>query len=268
MDIFRDQEQWKPLIAERTFVTWLVKIPSEEHFARARHVTNTQVLKLEDLWKNNAEATFQDLEKPGEDEEPQHVLLRYEDGFQYESTFGPLVKLEADYDKRLKESQAHGNITVRWDVGISKKITAYFTLPNALDSDVRLMPGDEMKIKYCGDETKAWSGVGHASKVPDSVGDEIGIELKTRCSHGAPLELTTDFSVEFVWKSTSFDRMLAALNKFAVDDKAVSTYIYHKLVGHETEDPTFRVNLPKNFSGANLPELNRSQVIIIIKLTL
>lgn len=42
------------------------------------------------------------------DEEPQHVLLRYEDAYQYQNIFGPLVKLEADYDKKLKESQVTG----------------------------------------------------------------------------------------------------------------------------------------------------------------
>lgn len=41
------------------------------------------------------------------DEEPQHVLLRYEDAYQYQNIFGPLVKLEADYDKKLKESQVN-----------------------------------------------------------------------------------------------------------------------------------------------------------------
>ena len=48
---------------------------------------------------------MEDLEKPGVDEETQHVLLRYEDAYQYQNIFGPLVKLEADYDKKLKESQ-------------------------------------------------------------------------------------------------------------------------------------------------------------------
>lgn len=33
------------------------------------------------------------------------MLLRYEDAYQYQNIFGPLVKLEADYDKKLKESQ-------------------------------------------------------------------------------------------------------------------------------------------------------------------
>lgn len=56
-------------------------------------------------WQENPTATLEDLEKPGVDEEPQHVLLRYEDAYQYQNIFGPLVKLEADYDKKLKESQ-------------------------------------------------------------------------------------------------------------------------------------------------------------------
>lgn len=56
------------------------------------------------------------------------MLNRYEDGYQYQNIFGPLVKLEADYDKRLKESQTQDNVDVRWDVGLNKKIIAYFTL--------------------------------------------------------------------------------------------------------------------------------------------
>ena len=36
------------------------------------------------------------------------------------------MKLEADYDKKLKESQTQDNIVVRWDVGLNKKRIAYF----------------------------------------------------------------------------------------------------------------------------------------------
>lgn len=74
--VIRDPEQWKPLIADRSFLTWLVKAPLEQDQMRARQVTSTQIAKLEELWRDNADATFQDLEKPGVDEEPQQVLLR------------------------------------------------------------------------------------------------------------------------------------------------------------------------------------------------
>lgn len=61
------------------------------------------------------------------------LLYRYEDAYQYQNIFGPLVKLEADYDKKLKESQTQDNIVVRWDVGLNKKRIAYFNFAKAND---------------------------------------------------------------------------------------------------------------------------------------
>lgn len=72
-DMNWEQEQWKPLISDRCFLTWLVKIPSEQEQLRARQISAQQINKLEELWKENVDATFQDLEKPGVDEEPQQV---------------------------------------------------------------------------------------------------------------------------------------------------------------------------------------------------
>lgn len=58
---------------------------------------------------------------------------RYEDAYQYQNIFGPLVKLEADYDRKLKESQTQDNIVVRWDVGLNKKKIAYFVFSSGSD---------------------------------------------------------------------------------------------------------------------------------------
>ena len=82
---------------------------------------------------------MEDLEKPGVDEEPQQVLLRYEDAYQYQNIFGPLVKLEADYDKKLKESQTQDNIVVRWDVGLNKKRIAYFHFAKANEGNIFIL---------------------------------------------------------------------------------------------------------------------------------
>ena len=56
-------------------------------------------------------------------------VCRYEDAYQYQNIFGPLVKMEADDDKRLKESQTQEHVQVRWDYGLNKKRIAYFTMP-------------------------------------------------------------------------------------------------------------------------------------------
>lgn len=256
--------RWKPLIEDRSFLSWLVKIPSEQEQFRARQITAQQINKLEELWKDTPEAKFEDLERPGIDEEPQQVLLRYEDAYQYQNIFGPLVKMEADDDRRLKESQTQGDIEVRWDLGLNKKRLAYFCLPKA-NEEMRLMAGDELRLRYIGDGHKPWSGVGHVIKVPNSkffdYGEEVGIELKIGA--GAPIEHKKDFIVEFVWKSTSFDRMQSALKTFAIDENSVSAYIYHKLLGHEVDDMIMKANLPKRFSVPGLPELNHSQVFAV-----
>lgn len=63
--------------ADRSFLPWLVKVPSEQDQVRARQVTPQQIGRLEELWRDNVDATFQDLEKPGVDEEPHQVLLRF-----------------------------------------------------------------------------------------------------------------------------------------------------------------------------------------------
>ena len=73
---------------------------------------------------------------------PSICVARYEDAYQYQNIFGPLVKLEADYDKKLKESQTQDNIVVRWDVGLNKKRITYFHFAKAND-------GNAMKGAVC-----------------------------------------------------------------------------------------------------------------------
>ena len=55
------------------------------------------------------------------------------------------------------------------------------------------------------------------------VSDEIALEL--RRAENVPTDCTHHFTVDFVWKSTSFDRMQHAMKTFAVDEKSVSGYI-------------------------------------------
>jgi hypothetical protein len=47
-----------------------------------------------------------------DNDEPTPVMMRYEDAYQYQNIMGPLVKLEADYDKHTKEQQTQDGITV------------------------------------------------------------------------------------------------------------------------------------------------------------
>ncbi|KAJ9152585.1 hypothetical protein P3X46_026140 [Hevea brasiliensis] len=258
-DMNWDLTQWCPLIDDRCFLQWLVKIPSEQEQLRARQISAQQINKVEELWKTNPDATLEDLEKPGVDDEPQPVALKYEDAYQYQNVFAPLIKLEADYDKMMKESQSKDNVTIRWDIGLNKKRIAYFVFPKE-DNELRLVPGDELRLRYSGDAAHpAWQSVGHVIKL--TAQEEVALEL--RASQGVPVDVNHGISVDFVWKSTSFDRMQGAMKTFAVDETSVSGYIYHHLLGHEVESQNVRNTLPRRFGAPGLPELNASQVFAV-----
>lgn len=99
-----DQKNWKALIEDWSIVNWLVSVPSPEEQAHSLPLTSQQLAKLEELWKTNPAAKLEDLERPGIDDEPLPVLLRYESPAEYQSIFGPLIRLESEDDRRLKEA--------------------------------------------------------------------------------------------------------------------------------------------------------------------
>ncbi|WVO17314.1 hypothetical protein L204_105006 [Cryptococcus depauperatus] len=278
-DINWDTSQWSAIIDDRSFLTWLVKVPSEAEQLRARQISLAQISKLEELWRENPDAKLEDADAQSGEEEMQPILLKYEDAYQYQNIFGPLVKIEADFDKRMKESQTENDITIRWDMGLNQKRLAWFSMPKLESGEVRLAVGDELRVKFVGTISSiavkglqafgkggytnelVWEGIGSVIKIPNNASDEICLEL--RRNDGVPVDCTHGFSVDFIWKSTSFDRMQAAMKTFAIDEKSVSGYIYHKLLGHEVEPQVLRTQMPKRFTAPNLPELNHSQMAAV-----
>ncbi|KAJ9632060.1 ATP-dependent RNA helicase [Taxawa tesnikishii (nom. ined.)] len=261
-DMNWDTSRWQPLIEDRSFLPWLVAAPSDQEQMRARHLAPQAIAKLEELWKDNQSATIEDLEKgAGVDDEPAPVLLRYDDAYQYQNIFGPLVKIEADYDRKLKEAQSQDNLIVRWDFGLNNKHLASFVLPKLELGDVKLAVGDEMRLRYTGELRPHWEGVGYVIKIPNNQSDEVTIELRTKGDHkSVPTECTHNFSADYVWKATSFDRMQHAMKTFAIDEMSVSGYIFHRLLGHEVAAAPMKTQMPRKYSVPGLPELNGSQI--------
>ena len=75
--------QWSPLVKDRELLPSLVKVPDVRDVARARQITASQINKLEELWRDNPDATLEELDMPGVDEEVAEVLMQYEDAYQY-----------------------------------------------------------------------------------------------------------------------------------------------------------------------------------------
>jgi len=188
------------------------------------------------------------------------IQRQYEDAYQYQSIMGPLVRLEAENDRQMREAQTQEALSVRWDMALNKRRLAYFTLPSN-EAELRLVGGDELLLRHPGDATHPpFEATGTVVRL-NHASEEVGLEL--RSGGGAPTDLSHGYSVDVVWKSVAYDRMQTALKTFAVDETSVSGYIYHRLLGHEVEQPPVRTPLPRRFGAPGLPELNHSQVLAV-----
>lgn len=264
-DMDWELSQWHPLIQDRKFLPWLIKVPSEKLLLRSRDISQGQMTKLEELWKNSPDANFADLDRPDvvEDEEMQPTLLQYEDGFHYQNVLAPLVKIEADYDRQMKESLTEEQISVRWEKSLAGKNVATFTFHRLAVEQSRIMVGDELRLKLGEGAAymynKPWEGIGYVKGIIDGE-----VELELRSSGNVPDQIHDDYIVEYIWKSTSFDRMQNALKTFAIDDTSVTGYIYHKLLGHPVEEQRIATaKIPateKDYKVPGLPSLNESQM--------
>jgi regulator of nonsense transcripts 1 len=250
-------DEWTSLIENRQLLEWVATIPTEEEVMNARPISNSQISKLEAKWRLNKDATIHDVEAPEEENEIVPILMRYTDAYEYQRSFGPLVKLEADYDKSLKESHALEHISVKWSLALNNKHLASFNFSSFENSDLKVAVGDEMILRYNGINHEAWESGGYIIRIPSAHHEEFTLELNQK--HNTPTNCTTDFTAEFVWKGTSYTRMQNAMKKFAVDNKSASGYIYHKLLGHEVEKVEFDIKLPTRFSIPGFTELNVSQ---------
>ena len=90
------------------------------------------------------------------------------------------------------------------------------------------------------------------------VTEEIALEIRNQ--KWIPKDDPTGYSVDFVWKSTPYDRMQAALKRFARKQDALSQYLYHKILGHEVQEQRLKASLPAKYSAPNLPALNQYQI--------
>lgn len=254
-DLKWDVSAWQPLIVDRQFLSWVVAVPSKRDVSRARQITRAQAYKLEEMWKENPNATLEDTEKAIDADELPKTQGTYEDGYQFQSVLGALIRAEAENDRRMKQEQSRTSLTVRWDVGgLNKRRVAYFV------SDIKVLNGDELTMKH---EGRKWECVGTVKGY--TANEEIALELRPgKSSAKAPTEIHSGFSIDVVWKATSFDRMHAAMRTFAVNETSVSGYLFHKILGHEVAEQVVSTGkIPDCLSAPGLPELNPSQEISI-----
>uniref|UniRef100_A0AC35TGV9 Regulator of nonsense transcripts 1 n=1 Tax=Rhabditophanes sp. KR3021 TaxID=114890 RepID=A0AC35TGV9_9BILA len=255
-------DEWHCLIEDRALLPWLAKVPSQKDRAKSFHITSTQMRALEELWRQNPSADFSDLNKPGIDEVVEPVQQTYKDAYNYRRILNPLIRLEAEYDKAAKEALTQTVSNVKWDTAKNRKILAIFQILELLNSGIKLMIGDELKLKH--NQTilgVPWECKGHLIKVPDHHSEDFILEFDESVT--IPTVKRINYIVEFIWNATSYNRMYCALDTLAQKPSCVSPFIYRKLMGHHTNESQLDISLPKKFSAPGLPELNHSQVTAV-----
>jgi regulator of nonsense transcripts 1 len=140
--------------------------------------------------------------------------------------------------------------------------------PSASES-LRLTVGDELLIRMSkrllpGTYKADWEAKATVVRVGEP-GEPTTVEVRT--STKPPLDVREGYSVSFVWKPITFDRMQLAMKHFATDPSAVSNFLYRKILGHDADELQASYQLgggvPPERSGylsaPGLPDLNPSQ---------
>ncbi len=261
-----DLEKWQPLISDRALLSWLIPIPEEHKLRHCRKINVKQAMKLEDVWRKRPDATIEDMDQDLQNLEQTlaPVQHRYSNAFEYQSIMAPLVAAEAETDRQLKEGQKVEGVSVRWDTGLNGSHLAFFVLPRSAD-DYHLAMGDELVIKH---SIRKFNVTGVIIRNPlraTIASEEMCVEIR-RATQRIPDDLG-GYSIEFVWKGTSYDRMQTALRTLAIDETCVAPAVFQGLMGINEEDSEeaikdkslLRIPIPKVVSAPGLPELNHSQ---------
>ena len=276
-----DKTKWISLINDKKILDWIVNPPSNDNENRLCQIVNIRNMsKLEDKWEK--EKILSSQEKPKYlGNYLKSVKLCYNDGQDYLETFEPLISAEEEYDRKLKETQKKNNIKVKFEKK-GKKIIAKFVYPRE-DNEIKLVPGDELKLT----EPKtnmSYRGFVIEIELDDEIWLEIDLHKNSNLNskennnnhnnyngnkNGGKISIDNlidgDYIIEFVWKGTSFKRMLDGLYIFVNDESSVSNYIYSKLLGHNVNEKKFNYSIPKDLSVKGLPSLNFFQKLGIKK---
>lgn len=256
-----DTKEWQSLIEDRQLLTWIANDPNNEYLDNSFNINHDQIIKLENKWRIDKNFTIDKLDENDQVEniEVDPILMRYVDGFQYQRSFAPIVKIEADYDKLIKESTGIKHVSVQWSSSLNGKHLASFYFTSLDSSELNISIGDEMLLKYDSfNPNDSWEGKGFIIGLPNSHQDDYTLELM---SYSNPPTNLSRFTAEIVWKGIPYERMQDALQTFALNPNSISEYLYFKLLGHEINDVFFDIKIPENLSI--ISPLNASQLLAV-----
>ncbi|WFD17829.1 ATP-dependent RNA helicase [Malassezia caprae] len=208
----------------------------------AHPISSAQISKLENLWRDNEQATLEDVENPTKEQELPKTLVSYDNAEQYCNIFRALLSVEEQYDKKLKESLVQHDVVLE-------------------SGEMRLGIGDELFVSYTGTLASEWKAKLRVSQFSPTSSMEVACDVPLYFQ--PPTECTTNFTVEFVWVGTTYSRMKKALSVFLNARNCMAPFLRKKLLGFPTGSEQVQFQEPKRYTAPGLPDLNHSQVAAI-----
>ena len=274
-DMEWDLDQWQPLVEERALLKWLVAEPAPD--AARRRISDAEARRLEELWAENPQATLEDLQALGaQEEETPPLPMRYKDVAEYREVFGGLVEMEAEHERSLMENYEMTDLTLVWGDdgsgsalgGLGRPVAVFASRLHAERGSDMEYPGELAQMSL---PARGWSGTGRVVRC--SYGGEVAVEFKS--DQGVPTDVTEGFSAKFAWKSVSFDRMRGALKGFRAK-KSMSKFLKDAFLGLTKPEEVAAAGTSSmqwisgqwssgqwNVSAPNLPELNPYQAAAV-----
>lgn len=268
-----DLNAWNPLINERALLPWIAASPSPALVSKSTPISPAQIAHVEEMRRIRPEYSTRQLvelvlsnktlgfEDQALSANVEPVRMRYSNSQEFRTIMENLVELEAVQSRESRAAQRQNDTPISWSIGLSGRALATFPLPSAylLDADFRIVVGDEVLITHIGSK---WEVMGAVARITaDSIVADIAQIPKASKTSLDPRSCPSSlYTIEFVWKSTAYDRMVSALNKFTDENDCMSPLIREAILGRLEDGVEFsECNLPEIISAPNLPELNYSQ---------
>ena len=144
------------------------------------------------------------------------------------------------------------DVEVVWELSLKKKWLAKFSFPSSEEYGTNWFIGNEMKLSCGLPNGNTFISRGHAVRFTSD--DKIVLEILAK---DAPTDITRGYTVEFVWKPTTYSRMKDGLKRFWRNNDSISKFLYERILGHDPRFTDKLYNYQHNIvNSANLPLLN------------
>lgn len=286
-------ENFNLIVNNKSLVDWLHSEPSDTDLQHAYQIKTGQIRKFEEYRKLNQSwdtslysfLSTADVENEKFIPETKDV---YDNDLEYKNIYSRLVELEEEASEELAESMVARGIAIKWE--LHNDLQYALVDPLQIAEIIKVTVGDILHITYPGDTVNQfWEAEAIAVFVPVGANgfvtlairsfseeDENTIDRKSKKmvkpqftknkkvgpvkNESIPVHISLGFTLKATSNSIPRDRMLNALDTFALPENCVERSMKDLILGIKSDnDVNHKGTLPSDFSIESFNSLNEYQ---------